>query len=180
MKSLVPKSKTMRVATALTGMTACAAGFVPTAAQAAPAGGLPGKVPLPAHNGLRVGVRTAAAANSGSRYWLDIIFRASVHSYQVCGYHVNDVRRCTAWTGTTWVSDNKYNEGVHVGGNIASWVWGTVSVRWNGGGAGRWDQCSIPYHETGSLVGGADGYSSRWLYGNISPLIGIGAGIPTC
>jgi hypothetical protein len=179
MKALVPESKTMRVATALTGMTACAAGFLPTAAQAAPAGRLPGKVLLATAKGLRPAAPKGAASTS-VRMWLDILFRASVNSYQVCGFHVTDVWRCTAWKGTTWVSDNKYNEGYHVGGNIASWIQGDISVRWNGGGPGRWDECEVPFSFIGNGSPGADGYSSTWLYGRYSPPLGIGAGVPKC
>lgn len=181
MKSLVPKSKTMRVATALTGITACTAGFVPTAAQAAPAGGLPGKVPLPAHLGLR-SAAPEAPAGSFARFWIDILFRASVYSYQVCGPHLGNVRRCTAWTATSWVtkSGKKFNEGRSVGGNLASWIPGQVSVRWNGGGAGRWDYCNPPASYVGAASYYAIDYPAVWLWGDNNPLTGIGAGIPRC
>jgi hypothetical protein len=157
MKSRVPRSKTMRVATALTGMTACAAGFLPTAAaQAAPDNAKPGQP-----------------------YWLDIAFKGSVKSYQACGSHPGNVYRCTVYTkkpssdpAGSWTAN-------HVGGNKYSWDTGPITIRWNGGGPGKNDICNTSGAYYGSIKSnGVSHHSSVILFAPNG--LGIGNGIPTC
>lgn len=177
----------MRVATALTGMTACAAGFLPTAtAQAAVRGvQLPEKAEglTPAKAKIvRLGVTPGRQAMGpddivSSAYWLDIKFKKSVTDYQVCGYHrPNYAYRCTSYASILATKSYTLN---HIGGNKYSWLPGPITIRWDGGGAGLNDGCNTSNGDWyGSLRLGAD---SRFSYLLSAPNgTGIGDGVPTC
>jgi len=175
----------MRVATAITGVTAAAAGFLPTAAAHAatrpaattPAGKLAKTGEFRDGKLVRLKMDTGLASpdntTPGQPYWLDILFKGSVHSYQVCGWHPTNAWRCTGWTtpSSTFVGD--------VGGNKYSWDRGKVSVRWNGGAAGHWDYCNT----NGSYNGYAQSYgqSGHWSVVLTAPGgTGIGDGVARC
>jgi len=186
MNPRLPRSKTMRVATALTGMTACAAGFLPTAAaHAATGAGQPGKttgsmdkkgklvrlkvMPGPGGPGV-AGPDTAAPAQP---YWLNIYFKESVYSYQVCGWHPTNEWRCTAHDTDSLVSSPNLIR--HVGGNKYSWDRGTIDIYWNGGGAGHWDTCNTNGAYNGQAYLGQSGHDSVSLWSSKDGGIGNGA-----
>lgn len=182
MKPRVPGGRTMRVATAITGVTAAAAGFLPTAAAHAattPAGKLAkagevkdGKlVRLKLHH--RAGIAPEYGLAPPQPYWLNVLFKSSVRSYQVCGWHPGGNWRCTAWTGKP--SDNFAS---HVGGNKYSWDRGTIDVYWNGGAAGHRDTCNTNGTYYDSWSNGASGHASVVL--TAANGTGIGNGVPTC
>jgi hypothetical protein len=173
----------MRVATALTGIGTCAAGFLPAAAAHAAAYSQPGK-PATTKSANVKQVRldmvsghgaVAPDATPSSSYWLDVWFKNSVTSYQVCGWHPINTWRCTTWDHN-FVGEitSKIKSASHIGGNIRSWVRGQIDIRWNGGGPGRNDTCN----------------TNSAFYGNPSPShvyilygpggVGIGNGVPEC
>jgi hypothetical protein len=192
MKPRVPGSKTMRVATALTGMTACAAGFLPTAAaQAATTAGRPGnlaKVQTGEGKLVRLKVfqggitpdgrtiRPGITADPREPYWLNIYFQSSVTKFQVCGYHPGNAYRCT---GTISVGDvarsYSYSD---VGGNKHSWDLGQITVGWDGGGPGRNDTCNTNGAWHGYWTPGISGYEVATL--TAASGYPIGNGVPEC
>jgi hypothetical protein len=185
MKPHLPRSKTMRVATALTGMTACA-GFLPTAAaHAATAASGPGNlakvqtgegklVRLKVFQGGRT-TRPDIAADPAQPYWLDIYLKSSVTKFQVCGYHPNGYA-CTPQY-TVAKQKEAYSE-LHVGGNKYSWELGQITVGWNGGGAGHNDTCNTTGAWHGGWFSGTSGHESALLTStNYGP---IGNGVPEC
>lgn len=197
MKPRVPQGKTMRVATAFTGMTACAGVFLPTAAahatpsSAGRAGNLAkvqtqeGKlVRLKVSQGGRTthpGITGGNPAKSSSGYWLDIQFKTSVTTYQVCGLHIHGAYRCTAVTRTSHgTSLSKF--AFHVGGNKHSWILGPISVFWNGGGPGHRDYCNTTGHWHGQWL--VPGVSDNGLASARSAVLSgpglIGNGVPEC
>jgi hypothetical protein len=186
MKPRVARSKTMRVATALTGMTACAAGFLPTAAaHAAVRGGqLPAKTDgLTPGKGkmVRLGVHAGGLAASPDNipvqhsYSLNVVFKPSVTNYQVCGYHrPNHAYRCTTYVTvpkqtTSWTASE-------VGGNKYSWSPGPITIRWNNGGPGRNDGCNTKNGDYYGWPAAASVFVSLYAPGGT----GIGDGVPTC
>jgi hypothetical protein len=181
MKPRMPGGRTMRVATAVTGVTAAAAGFLPAAtAQAAttPAGRLGKTAEFKDGKLVRVkvdpGPGTAGPDNTapGQPYWLNILFKSSVHSYQVCGWHPTGNWRCTEWTGGTSLV-------LSVGGNKHSWDRGAIDVYWNGGAAGHRDTCNTNGTYNGFVASNArSGYSAVYLTSANGG--GIGNGIPEC
>jgi hypothetical protein len=186
MKPRVPRSKTMRVATALTGMTACATGFLPAAAaHAATSAGRPGnlaKVQTGAGKLVRLEVfpggantRPDITADPAEPYWLNIAFKASVTNWQVCGWHPAGYR-CTA-TQTIGKQTSPFSV-LHVGGNNYSWDLGQITVYWNGGGPGHNDTCNTNGAWHGVWYPGDSGHESAMLtstYGGY-----IGDGVPEC
>jgi hypothetical protein len=191
MKPRSPRTKTMRVATALTGMTACAAAFTPAATAQAGTQGHPTAPPGfkvvvlgPAGTtGLRAqtsGHTAGAAVPDGSVPNLHYSLGVTLHGisqFHVCGYHVDNAYRCTPeYTG--------YNKGLdylvyRVGGNIRSWQRGQTTVYWNNGGAGNWDTCN-----TNGDYNGYAGYfnspNALILSPNYVWLTTVGPGDPTC
>jgi len=187
MKPHLPRSKTMRVATALTGMTACATGFLPTAAaHAASSAGRPGNlakvqtgegklVRLKVFQGGRT-TRPDITADPTEPYWLNVFFKSSVTTFQVCGYHPNGYR-CTA-PKTVPKEESAYSS-FHIGGNKYSWDLGQITIGWNGGGPGRNDTCNTNGAWHGYWAAGTSGHESAYLTGpgNDTP---IGNGVPEC
>jgi hypothetical protein len=184
MKPRVPGSKTMRVATVLTGVTTAAAGFLPAAAAHAattPAGRL-GKTTGEFKGGKLVRLKIDPGAHAagpdnkapGQPYWLDILFKSSVRSYQVCGWHPTGNWRCTSWNYKP--SDNIASE---VGGNKHSWDRGTIDIYWNGGAAGHRDTCNTNGTYNGFPISDyQSGYSAVLL--TAANGTGIGDGVPEC
>jgi hypothetical protein len=193
MKPRVPGSKTMRVATVLTGMTACAAAVAPpvTAHAATQAGHTAPpalKIADLGHAGkgrLRVrvpGQTVHAAAPDGSvpnlDFSLGITIGPGVSKFHVCGYHPGGVWRCTKeYTG---FNKNSPDWVWQLGGNIRSWQRGQTDVYWNNGGKGSWDTCN-----TNGAYLGATGYWSPDLNTfDLSPnyvwLSDVGPGQPEC
>lgn len=182
MKPRVPGGRTMRVATVLTGVTTAAAGFLPVAAAhaATTPAGRPGKtgelrpgklVRLKIDPGPdAAGPDTAAPSQP---YWLNILFKSSVHSYQVCGWHPTGNWRCTAWTAAP-----SGDYAGHVGGNKHSWDRGAIDIYWNGGAAGHRDTCNTNGDYYGYASPGQSGYASATLTAPNGT--GIGNGVPTC
>lgn len=175
-----PGKKAMRVATALTGVAACAAGFLPAAAaQAATPGGQPAKIKPKNVKWLvqRMADGSAVATPDNTAptqpYWLDINFKNSVRSFQACGWHPGNVYRCTPWQRPT-----ASHLGFHVGGNLHSWDRGQITIGWNGGAAGHRDTCNTNGAYYGLILSGQSGFDSVVL---TSPNFGgIGDGVPTC
>jgi len=186
MKPRLPRSKTMRVATALTGMTACAAGFLPTAAaHAATGSGQPAKTTGPMDEKgklvrLKVmpgpGAAGPATSAPAQPYWLNIYFKESVYTYQVCGWHPTNEWRCTAHDTDSLVSSPNLIK--DVGGNKYSWDRGTIDIYWNGGGAGHWDTCNTNGAYNGQAYLGRSGHDSVSLWSSKDG--GIGNGAKTC
>lgn len=153
----------MRVATALTGMATCAAGFLPTAAQAATAG-----------QGLKAAPDATAPPQP---YYLNVWFKTSVETYQVCGWHPGNAYRCTAWKDAqAW--NSHFHVAFSVGGNPHSWDRGEIKVAWNGGAAGHWDECNTNGAYYGYVGSGDNPYYSANLTSANGG--GIGDGIPEC
>jgi hypothetical protein len=188
MKPRLPRSKTMRVATALTGMTACAAGFLPAAtAQAAAARGQPGNpVRTRPENVKRVrlevfpghGPTAPDTVAPNQPYWLNIWFNVyDVYSYQVCGWHPGNAYRCTQWSVTGNVFGGILSA-PHVGHNKYSWDRGQITVKWQGGGPGQWDTCNTNGGYYGSVTAGQSGHESVTLWAPGAK--GIGNGVPEC
>jgi hypothetical protein len=185
MKPRMPGGRTMRVATAVTGVTAAAAGFLPTAAAhaaTAPAGKPAKTAEFKGGKLVRLkvdpGPGTAGPDNTapGQPYWLNLVLKSSVHSYQVCGWHPTNTWRCTAWA-----APNGFDSATTVGGNKHSWDRGVIDIYWNGGGAGHWDYCDTNGSYYGSVQlgrSGLDGAESVWLYAPGGG--GIGDGVGRC
>jgi hypothetical protein len=195
MRPRVPRTKTMRVATALTGMTACAAAFGPAAtAQAATQAHQPATPELKivklgpvgtAKNGLRVHAIGQAAGQitpDGSKPNLDFSLGMTiggVSQVRVCGYHPGGVWRCTS----EMPLNKDYSYLIYnIGGNVRSWQRGATDVYWDKGGAGSWDTCN-----TNGAYNGLAGYlynsndSLRAHYSlNYVWLTTVGPGDPTC
>jgi hypothetical protein len=191
MKPRIPGSKTMRVATALTGMTACAAGFLPTAAaQAATTAGRPGNLAKVLtgegklvrlkvfEGGITPGGRTVRpniTADPAQPYWLDIFLKSSVKAFQVCGWHPGNVYRCTPTKDFNYGTSYTIS---HIGGNKYSWDLGQITVGWNGGGPGHNDTCNTNGAWHGLWGPGSSGHESALL---TSTYYGpIGNGVPEC
>jgi hypothetical protein len=194
MKPRAPRGKTMRVATALTGMTACATGFLPAAAaHAATSAGRAGN-PAKARTGegklvrLKVvpggitpggrTIRPDITAAPDEPYWLSIHFKTSVSLTQVCGWHPNNRYACTPWTETYYSPDGLTKSLQNVGGNQHSWDLGEIKVYWNGGGLGRWDECNTNGTWEGYWSYAFSGY--RIAVMNSKSGGGIGNGVPEC
>jgi hypothetical protein len=193
MKPRLARSKTMRVATALTGMTACATAFGPAVtAQAATKShhtappefkivdlGRAGKA------GLRVRVpgHTPGAAIPDSpvpnlHYSLGMTIGPGVSKFHVCGYHLNGAWRCT--NEITGLDKSSIYSAWNIGRNVESWQRGATDVYWNNGGAGNWDTCNT----NGAYIGGTGFYlktTGVWVsspyYVWLSP---VGPGHPEC
>jgi hypothetical protein len=167
--------KAMRVATTLTGVTACAAAFMPAAtAHAATRPETATRGPDAAHDmriqqarGLQV-----AAAGLHEPYSLWVYVRPSVKTrFQVCGWqHIG---------GGQWSCTASYSLGTHgyeyvyMGSN---WNRGKVNVWWNGHLKGSWDTCNT---NAGGFYGSSNPSGTTVvLYGNGKR--GVGPGTPTC
>jgi hypothetical protein len=190
MKPRAPRSKTMRVATALTGMTACGGAFLPTtAAHAATSAGHPGNLakaqtgeklvrlkvsPVGISPDVRT-IRPVITADPTQPYWLNILFAASVTKYQVCGYHPNGY----ACTPLHSISKQPVAYSIrHAGGNKYSWDLGQITVGWNGGGPGHHDSCNTTGHWHGSWQPGSSLHESAYLTSTFGGP--IGNGVPEC
>jgi len=166
--------KAMRVATAVTGVTAFAAAFAPMPAGQAASRPKPPALGPHAGHGMRVReVRGHQAVLAGLHepYSLSVYMRPSVYAFHVCGWkHVGGGQwTCTGNYADPYLSDHWFN----VGGN---WNRGKISVRWNAGGRGSWDECKT---NSGGFWGVSNS-AETWvgLYGNSAR--GIGFGTPTC
>jgi hypothetical protein len=193
MKPRSPRSKTMRVSTALTGMTACAAVFMPVAAaHAATRSALPGKTEgSTAKGGKMVRVEVLPGTNAGRHqrvagpdnvtpaqpYYLDLWLKNSVTSFHVCGWHPTNTWRCTPTYDTPGQKPNPFSY-QDVGHNAHSWDRGTIDIYWNGGGPGHWDTCNTNGAYNGYLGQSISVHSVVWLSNGTGG--GIGNGVPTC
>lgn len=181
----------MRVATALTGMTACAAAVAPAVnAQAAAQARhtAPPKLKIvdlgPAgKSGLRVRVpgHTPGAVpdnfTPSLHYSLGMFIGPGVSKFHVCGWHPGNAWRCTQ--EVTGLNKADVYGASHIGGNIRSWQRGLTEVYWNNGGPGYWDECNT----NGSYLGYLGYFSSHGnfystpAYVWLSP---VGPGHPEC
>ena len=172
--------KAMRVATILTGATACAAAYMPAGpAQAVTGGGLAHKPTATKPEKPRLRMRFPAASLAGrpdvrvahdvEPYSLSAVVGPTVGSYQVCGYHPpNGAWRCTPYASNACYGTNSYCRYYDVGGNIRSWNRGLIKVYWNGGGPGHWNQCNT---NTSVFASSATGHRVAVIANN---------GIPNC
>jgi hypothetical protein len=154
--------KTMRVATVLTGVTACAAAFAPMAA-AAPAAGHGKTATPPPGKAIRVRVPGVSALRMEPKgtvrhdvepYSMSLIVEPSIASFHVCGYHTpNGAWRCTPTYSNLFYHTipRKYSK---IGGNIRSWNRGTIDVYWNNGGRGSWNTCNTNINVYSSSANG--------------------------
>jgi hypothetical protein len=145
--------KTMRVATVITGVAACATAFTPTLpAEAAPN--------LPASNN--------GAPNSP--YNMSVLISGKVSTIQACGYKNvgggewectgiiprNSPELTAQVLGTNWRQ-------VQLGDN---WRRGLVKLWWNKHGAGSWDECNTNGTFNGQLDWGVTNGSYSVLLTN--------------
>jgi hypothetical protein len=181
-----PVQRTMRVATTLTGVAACAAGFAPAAAHATTDSAHTAQRQEPefvnlgkrgharAHiNAFITQARVAETVDGPvppSRFSMGALF-TGVSKIQFCGWHPTNDWRCTiTYTGFD-KADSYYF--YNIGGNKGSWNRGKVDVYWNGGGAGKWDTCNTNGDYNGFFSSGINGYVSVVLST-------VGPGYPTC
>jgi hypothetical protein len=173
--------KAMRVATILTGATACAAAYMPAgpAHAVVTGGGLAHKptaakpekpkliMRVPA-TGL-AGLRGAPVRHDVEPYSLSVWAGPTVSRFQACGYHPpNGAWRCTNYQGNACYSTPFSCRYGNVGGNIRSWNRGLIRLYWNGGGPGLRNQCN-----TNISV-----YSSSATGHKVAVI--AGTGIPNC
>jgi hypothetical protein len=160
--------KAMRVATILTGATACAAAYMPVGpAHAVVTGGGPAHKPTAAKPEkpklvMRVpavglaGLHGTPVAHDVEPYSLSVFAQPTVSKFQACGYHPpNGAWRCTAYQGNKCFELPMYFcRYQDVGGNIRSWNRGLIRLYWNGGGPGLRNQCNTNISVVSSSANG--------------------------
>jgi hypothetical protein len=172
--------KRMRVATTLTGVTACAAAFAPVAAaQAATHAARPDAklvtIPVaePKAGTIPSYVKYQAVADAAAPdqpFSLGIWVKASVSRFRVCGWHPTNDWRCTGSYTQPYPFTAEFTS---IGGNITSWDRGLTDVYWNGGAAGHRDTCNTNGDYNGYLL------NSHYVILGF-PSDPIGDGVPTC
>lgn len=131
--------KTMRVATTLTGVTACAAAFAPAAAAqpAAPTG--KSAQSATKTTGTRVRLDSAAVSANHEPYHLWVYASYDIATLQACGYKTGGHLECTPIEGSGYTIAVSGREEFNMGGD---WNRGRINLWWNGHGPGSWDTCN--------------------------------------